>query len=61
MKKMLDMYQMLNDEQKNKIFTAEERKVIEAQIFYERMFSDPAFYKAVEMEVCKMFYEEVNA
>ena len=61
MKQMLEMYQMLNDEQKNEIFTAEERKVIEAQIFYERMFSDPSFYKAVEMEVCEMFYENLEA
>ena len=58
MKQMLDMYQMLNEEQKNKIFTAEERRVIETQIFFEKMFNDPAFYKAVQTAVGEELYKE---
>lgn len=57
-RKFMEKYKMLDDDTKNRIFTKEQRQVIDAQLFFEKMFNDPAFYNAVEQAVGEVVYEE---
>jgi hypothetical protein len=61
MKEMLDMYKQLNEEQRSKIFTKEQKECLDKALFFERLFSDSAFYKAVETAVGEVAYEELRA
>lgn len=61
MKEILEMYEMLNEEQKNKIFTSEQRKILDGQLFFKKLFNDPSFYNAVETAVGEAVYETLRA
>ena len=59
-KELLNMYSMLNEEQKNKIFTKEQKEVLDKFIFFNKMFNDPSFYKAVCESIGEVVYEELR-
>lgn len=61
MKEMLKMYRQLNEEQRNKIFTKEQKECLDKADFFDRLFTDSAFYKAVETAVGEVAYEELRA
>lgn len=61
MKEMLKMYRQLNEEQRNKIFTKEQIDCLNKADFFDRLFNDGAFYKAVETAVGEAVYEELRA
>ena len=61
MKEMLKLYRQLNEEQRNKIFTKEQIDCLNKADFFDRLFTDSEFYKAVEKAVCKAAYEELRA
>lgn len=61
MKEMLKMYRQLNEEQRSKIFTKEQIECLNAADFFDRLFTDSAFYKAVETAVGEVAYEELRA
>lgn len=61
MKEMLKMYRQLNDEQRSKIFTKEQIDSLNAMDFFDRLFTDSAFYKAVEKAVGEAVYEDLRA
>ena len=57
MNEMLDLYVLLNEEQKAKIFTAEQIKILNTADFYRRLFNNKQFYNAVEKAVGEAVYE----
>lgn len=59
-REFIEKYKMLNDQQKETLFTKEQRQAIDAYVFFEKMFNDPALYKAVEQAVGEAVYEEFN-
>lgn len=61
MDEMLKMYKRLNEEQKSKIFNEEERKCLDRLIFFKKLFTDRAFYKAVETALGEELYKEFRA
>lgn len=61
MKEMLKLYRQLNEEQRNKIFTKEQIECLDRLDFFDRLFTDSAFYKAVETAVSEVAYEELRA
>lgn len=61
MKEMLKMYRQLNEEQRNKIFTKEQIDCLNKLDFFDRLFTDSEFYKAVETAVGEVAYEELRA
>lgn len=60
MKDLLKMYKQLNETQKAKIFTKEQIDTLEKLVFFEKLFSDSQFYKAVEQAVAETAYEELR-
>ena len=60
MNEMLDLYIQLNDEQKARIFSPEQIKILNTADFYRRLFNDPSFYKAVEQSVGTAVYETLR-
>ena len=60
MNEMLDLYVLLNEEQKAKIFTAEQIKVLNTADFYRRLFNNKQFYNAVEKAVGEAVYETLR-
>ena len=61
MKEMLKLYRQLNEEQRNKIFTKEQIDCLNKADFFDRLFTDKAFYKAVETAIGEAVYEELRA
>lgn len=61
MTEMLKMYKQLSEEQRNKIFTKEQKECLDKALFFERLFNDSDFYKAVETSVGEVAYEELRA
>ncbi len=61
MKEMLKLYRQLNEEQRNRTFTKEQIDCLNKADFFDRLFTDSTFYKAVEKAVCKAVYEELRA
>lgn len=61
MKEMLEMYRQLNEEQRNKIFTKEQIECLNKADFFDRLFNDSVFYKAVENAVGEAVYEKLRA
>lgn len=61
MKEMLAMYRMLNEEQRNRIFTKEQKECLDKADFFDRLFGDSEFYKTVETAVGEAVYEELRA
>ena len=61
MKEMVKMYRLLNEEQRNKIFTKEQIECLYRLDFFDRLFTDKAFYKAVETAVGETIYDELRA
>ena len=61
MKEMLEMYRQLNEEQQNKIFTKEQIECLNKADFFDRLFNDSIFYKAVEKAIGEVAYEELRA
>ena len=60
MKELMNSYKQLNEEQKASIFTAEQIELLDKMVFFERLFTDTAFYKAVEKAVGETAYEELR-
>lgn len=58
---MLEMYRQLNEEQRNKIFTKEQIECLNKADFFDRLFNDSVFYKAVENAVGEAVYEKLRA
>ena len=61
MEEMIKMYRKLNEEQRNKIFTKEQIDCLNKADFFDGLFNDSAFYKAVETAVGEAVYEELRA
>lgn len=61
MKEMLKMYKQLNEEQRAKIFNEEQIKCLNGLISFEKLFSDKAFYNAVETAIGEEAYKELRA
>ena len=61
MKEMLKLYRQLTEEQRKKIFTQEQIDCLNKADFFDRLFSDSEFYKAVETAICEAVYEELKA
>lgn len=60
MKEFLNVYQGLSEEEKAQ-FTPEQRRVIEMQISFKKLFDDPMFYKTVQQAICEAIYEQAQA
>ena len=60
MKDLLEMYKQLDETQKAKIFTKEQIDTLERLVFFEKLFTDTPFYKAVEQAVAETAYEELR-
>lgn len=60
MKEMLKLYRQLTEEQRKKIFTQEQIDCLNKADFFDRLFTDSAFYKAVEKAVGEAVYEELR-
>lgn len=60
MKELINAYKQLNEEQRANIFTAEQIECLNKMVFFEKLFTDTAFYKAVEKAVGETAYEELR-
>lgn len=60
MKEMLKLYRQLSEEQRKKIFTQEQIDCLNRADFFDRLFTDKTFYKAVETAVAEAAYEELR-
>lgn len=60
MKEMLKLYRQLSEEQRNRIFTKEQIDCLNKADFFNRLFTDSAFYKTVEKAVAEAAYEELR-
>lgn len=61
MKKLLEMYKKLNQQQKEKIFSSEEINTLDGLISFEKLFSDKKFYNAVEKTIGEIILEELRS
>jgi hypothetical protein len=61
MKEMVEMYKQLNEEQRAKIFNAEQMACLDSLIFYKKLFSDKQFYNAVEKAIGEEAYFALKA
>jgi hypothetical protein len=60
MNEMLDLYLQLNDEQRERIFSPEQIKILNTAYFYRKLFNDPSFYRAIEQAVGEMVYKTLR-
>ena len=61
MKEMLEMYKQLEEEKRAEIFTEEQKKCLDGLLFFEKLFNDSEFYKAVETAIGEEVYKELRA
>lgn len=59
-KDFFSLYEQLSDDQRKGIFSAEEIECFNKMIFFERLFSDITFYKAVEKAIGETAYEKLR-
>lgn len=59
--KFLSMYIKLSEEQKKEIFTEEQRKIIDTEIFFEKLYSDSSFRQEVQDAIANQLYSDFIA
>lgn len=63
---LIETIMMMNNEQQNSFYnrlresgiTEDEIRTIQSMVFFTKLYSDPAFYKAVQEEMGKQLYKE---
>ena len=56
----LNMYLKLSQKQKERIFTKEQKEIIEKEISFIKMLERPDFYKAVRDAIAEEVYNELR-
>ena len=56
----LNMYLKLSQDQKERIFTKEQKEIIEKEISFIKMLERPDFYKAVRDTIAEEVYNELR-
>lgn len=66
MKKLIEMFEKLDEESQMKLLNSDNAEIKEAIRcinffrFFEKINNDPSFYKAVKNAVAEVFYEKAN-